>query len=368
MKRMLYAALLCATTAHAAFDLQQAINKARPGATVVIPKGIYTQPITVGKGIVLKGNGSTLAVESTSPAILVDTGKKVGIQGLEIQWKIKGKLEKGGTSCAVFVRAGEVTVQGCRFKALGSGKESPCALFAQGDAEVKLKNCRFEGFEFAIQFWNGAEGNVVGCLVSHPGHCGITVGGGAKVGMARNIVTGSSFHGIRCTGGKIEAESNWVAGNKNRGFYIGNKSAIGHISNNVIIDNGTGIDVFAQSGIDVENNVIMRSAYAGLSIADTAKVETEGNMIVDNEAGILGFSSEEGKETRISLNDKNLLFGNKLESENIKLPSKTLREDPRFEDPENGNFATPVKEMGLEEPAELQTLWEKWQAALEKGK
>lgn len=368
MKQMLCAALLCATAVHADFDLQQAIDKARPGATVVVPEGTYTQPVTIGKGIVLKSRGAILSVESSRPAILVDTGKKVGIQGLEIRWKVKGKLEKGGSSCAVFVRSGEVAIHGCRFKALGSGKVSPCALFAQGDAEVELKNCRFEGFEFAIQFWNGAEGDIEGCLVSHPGHCGITVGGGAKVEMERNIVTGSAFHGVRCTGGEIEAESNWVANNKNRGFYIGNKSSTGEIDNNVIIGNGTGIDVFAQSKIDIENNIVMRSAYAGLSVADTAKVDAEGNMIVDNEAGILGFSDEKGKETSISLNGKNLLFGNKLESENIKLPSKTVREDPRFEDPENGLFASPAKEMGLENPEELRKLWEKWQAVLEKRK
>ena len=77
----------------------------------------------------------------------------------------------------------------------------------------------------------------------------------------------------------------------------------------------------------------------------------------------MGFSAEKGKKIHISLNGRNLLSGNQLESKNIKLPTKTLQEDPRFEDPASGLFASPIKGMGLEEPTEMQTLWNHWQAA-----
>ncbi|MDF7808403.1 right-handed parallel beta-helix repeat-containing protein [Pontiellaceae bacterium B12219] len=183
---------------------------------------------------------------------------------------------------------------------------------------------------------------------------------------SRNIITGSRYHGIRCTGGEIEADSNLVIRNKNRGFYIGNRSAIGEISNNLIVDNATGINVFANSKLEIDHNVIIRSGYAGLAIADTAKLKIENNIIADNETGIVGFSSEKGREPDIDIKGKNLLFGNKAASENADLSSKVLEKNPGFSHPEKGLFKSAIHDIGLENPKELQSLWIKWQAALDK--
>ncbi|MCK5675479.1 MAG: right-handed parallel beta-helix repeat-containing protein, partial [Verrucomicrobia bacterium] len=283
MKYILLITLLGATVSYASFDLQGAIDNAKSGTTVVVPKGTYSQPITIKKGITLKGEGAILEVESNQPAVLIDSYKGATLEGLTIKWKTQSKPQKNDNPYAVFIRAGEVELKNCTFEALGSGEESPCAISAKDKSEVDIKNCRFNGFEYTIQFWDGAEGKVADCLVMNSGHCGITIGGGAKVELEGNIVTGSRYHGIRCTGGEIEAKSNLVVRNKNRGFYIGNKSAVGEISNNLIVDNATGINVFAYSKLKIENNVIVRSSYAGLSIIDTAKLEIEGNIVADNE-------------------------------------------------------------------------------------
>lgn len=366
MKYILLTTLLGATVSYASFDLQGAIDNAKSGGTVVIPAGTYTQPITLKKGLTLKGEGVILEVESNHPAVLIDSYKVVTLEGLTLKWKTHSKPKKGDTPYAVFIRAGEVTLENCTFEALGSGEESPCAVSAQNQSEVEIKDCRFNGFEYPIQFWNGAEGEVKDCLVMNPGHCGITIGGGSKVKLERNIVTGSRYHGIRCTGGEIEAKSNLVVRNKNRGFYLGNQSAVGEISNNLIIDNATGISVFAYSKLAIENNVILHSSYAGLSIIDTAKLEIQGNLIVDNEKGLVGFSAEKGKDPSISIRGKNLISGNKTDAEKIRLPSKTLQNDPQFSDPDAGLFKTSMKDLGLEDPKVLQALWNKWQTALDK--
>ena len=79
------------------------------------------------------------------------------------------------------------------------------------------------------------------CLILNPGHCGITVYSGSTIDVARNIITGSRYHGVRSTGGTLNMHDNLIIRNKNRGIYLGNKSASGHVSNNVILGNGTGI-------------------------------------------------------------------------------------------------------------------------------
>ncbi len=367
MKQLLLLALMGITTTYAEFNLQQAIDTSKSGETVVVPKGTYTQPITIKKGIILKAENATFEVESNQPAILIDSYKKVTLEGLTIKWKTQSNPKKGDTPYAVFIRAGEVELENCTFEALGPGEASPCAVSAQGKSVVEIKECCFNGFEYTIQFWDGAKGTVEECQVMNPGRCGITIGGGAKVKLERNIVTGSRYHGIRCTGGEIEAKSNLVVRNKNRGFYIGNKSAVGEISNNLIVDNATGINVFAYSKLAIKNNVIIRSSYAGLSIIDTAKLEVEGNIIVDNEKGLVGFSAEKGKEPSLSIRGKNLVHGNKTDAEKIRLPSKTILDDPQFTAPDAGLFKTNAKSMGLEDPQALQALWNKWQTALDNG-
>jgi nitrous oxidase accessory protein NosD len=365
MKQFIWGILFFASAAQASFNLQEAIDKAKSGSVITIPKGSYTEPISIKKGISLKSDGAVLEVTSNKPAILIDTYKPVLIEGLIIKWKRVSKPQKGDTPYAVFVRAGEVVLNNCSFEALGSGDTSPCAAAAQDKSEMEIRNSLFEGFEYTIQFWNGAKGSIADCIVMNPGHCGITIGNGSKVELTRNIITGSRYHGIRCTGGEITAQSNLVIRNKNRGFYIGNKSSLGVLSNNLIVDNATGINVFAHSKIEIENNVIVRSSYAGLCIADTSKVETQGNIIAENEKGVVGFSAEKGKEPSVSLTGKNLVHNNKTESEHIKLPAKTLTEDPTFKDEEEGLFASGISNMGLEDPEGMQMLWKKWQAALD---
>lgn len=367
MKYLLLIALAGVPCAFADFDLQGAIERAETGAEILVPAGTYTQPIAIKKGIRLKGEqGTVLEVESNEPAILVDAYKPVAIEGMTIQSKTKSKPQKGDSPYAVFVRAGNVALDNCTFKALGEGDQSPGAVSVQGKSNVDIRNCRFEGFEYTIQYWSGASGRVEDCILLNPGHCGISIGNGSEAVLERNIVTGSRYHGIRCTGGKITAKSNLVVRNKNRGFYIGNKSAIGEISNNLIVENATGINVFANSKLGIAHNVIVRSSYAGLVVADTAKVKVEGNIVVDNEKGLVGFSAEKGQQPSIAVDGKNLVYNNTTESEGTAgLPSKTKRVDPGFKDADGGLFATEYTGMGLDEPEALQRLWIKWQAALD---
>jgi nitrous oxidase accessory protein NosD len=363
--KLIYIALLSAATTFADFNIQEAIDSAKSGAVISVPAGTYRTPLSIKQGLTLSGENVVLEVESNQPAILIDSYKPVRLEGMTIEYKTESKPEKGDTPFAVFVRNGEAVIKNCTFEALGNGEASPGAVSAQDKSKVEVSNCRFTGFEYTIQFWNGAEGDVEDCIIINPGHCGISIGNESSGELSRNIITGSRYHGIRCTGGKIVADSNLLIRNKNRAFYIGNRSAIGEISNNLIVDNATGINVFAYSKLEINNNVIVRSSYAGLAIADTAKVETEDNIIADNEKGVVGFSSEKDNDPEIDINGKNLIFDNKTAFENADLPSKTIEKDPAFSNPDKGLFKSSVNGMGLENPEKLQTLWIKWQTALD---
>ncbi|QBG48728.1 hypothetical protein EGM51_15460 [Verrucomicrobia bacterium S94] len=359
-----YLALLGATATYADFDIQEAIDTSKPGTVISIPAGTYRTPIQIKQGLTLSGENAVLEVESNQPAILINTHKPVLLEGITFRYKTAHKPKKSDTPYAVFIRNGEIEIKNCVFEALDNSTASPGAVSARDKSEVNIRNCRFDGFEYTIQIWNGAEGDIENCLIMNPGHCGITIGHGSSAELKHNIVAGSRYHGIRCTGGKIEADSNLVIQNKNRGFYIGNRSATGELSNNLIVDNGTGISVFVLSKLGIEHNVIIRSSHAGLAIADTAKLKVENNIIADNEKGLVGFSAEKDREPDMDIKGRNLLAGNKMVSENLGLSSKIIEKDPAFSQSGKGLFKSAVNGIGLENPGELQSLWIKWQTAL----
>jgi parallel beta-helix repeat protein len=363
---ILAATNILAEVTPADFHLQETIDSAAPGDTIVIPPGTYTQPVIIRQKITLDGRGVTFKVVANQPAIQIDTSRPVSLKNLEIQYQSKSKPQKGELLYAVYASGGDLLIEDCVFKGSGSSESAPCAVLATEKSVLHLKSSRFDGFDYTIQFWNGSEGTVENCSVINPGHCGITVGENSSATLKQNIVSGSLYHGIRCTGGKLVADSNLVIGNKNRGFYIGNKSAVGTLSNNLIIDNGVGIDVFANSKLTIANNLILRSSYAGLSLIDTASLTVENNVIANNERGLIGFSAEKGRDPSINLRGENLIYGNTVQAEKIKLPSKTIESDPQFADADSGLFATTAsdaKGMGLSDPTDMQALWKKWQAA-----
>lgn len=344
-------------------DLQELINNASSGDTITIPAGTYTDPITIDKELTLEGLDAVLEVKSNRPAIQIDTSKTVVIRNLKILHQAETKPQQGDRPYAVYISGGDLLIEDCIFKGTGSSAASPCAVLATEKSTLNIKNSQFDGFNFTIQFSGESTGSVEDCLITNPGHCGITIGGGSKVSLNRNIVTGSRYHGIRCTGGEINADSNLVTANRNRGFYLGNKSAFGTLSNNLIIDNATGINVFANSKLSIVNNVIIGSTYAGLAIIDTATVDVENNVIVGNERGIIGFTAEKGETPSIKLRGENIAYDNSTQTEGIKLPSELIGIDPEFKNPESGQFAvkeSAAKGMGLTDPEALQTLWAKW--------
>lgn len=362
------ASILAATTLPVAaeFQLQDAIENASQGDTIVIPAGIYTQPLSINKKITLDGQGAILKIEANQPAIQIDTSKPVILKNLEIQYQTKTKPQKDELPYAVYTRGGDLLIENCTFKETGRSGEAPGAVSAIDDSLLHIKNSRFEGFNYTIQFWNKSKGSVEDCLIMNSGHCGITIGDDSEATLQRNIVTGSRYHGIRCTGGEITANSNLIIANRNRGFYIGNKSATGTLSNNLIVDNATGINVFANSKLDIANNVIVNCNYAGLAIADTSTLNVKNNIIASNERGVIGFSAEKGETPSISLRGENIVYSNTTQSEGIKQPSEMAGLDPQFEDPDAGLFtvsASEAKNMGLANPTDMQLLWNKWKKA-----
>jgi beta-lactamase regulating signal transducer with metallopeptidase domain len=353
--------------------LQRMIDSAQPDDTVIIPKGVYNEPVAVTKPLTLKGesmNDCIIEVTANEPAIFVDTkGKgKVNIEAVTIKWQL-ATSDKCEHPFAVAVKDSNVEVKNCYFQPLGNFKRCPVAINSMGFAELNINTCRFEGFEYTVCFGQDTKGTIRHSIIVDSGHQGISLYAGATAEITGNVVTGSRYHAVRSTGGTLNMKDNLIINNANRGVYLGNKSARGTIANNVIIGNGTGIGGFARSNVKVENNVIADSIYAGIGMRGSCSLSIRDNIFRGNERGWILFKETGGNSNSVY---KNVFWNNKIETENLVKTSDSITADPGFADADNGDFSLKPgpalrQKQGLTNPEIFRMLWKRWQNRADKN-
>jgi parallel beta-helix repeat protein len=348
-------------------DLKASIDEANGDAAVKCPAGIFRESISIDKPLTLQGEDREkciLEITANEPAVRVTSKDAVVIDSMTIKWQLETDDKIQAPAAAISVKNGNLTLRNCRILALGNPKRCPTALECTGFSNVKVENCTFEGFEFCINYLGGAEGSITDCRVLNPGHCGITVFSSSKIEVARNIIAGSGFHGLRCTAGNLTARDNLIVNNKNRGIYLGNKPGRGTIENNAIIDNGTGISAFGRTEFTIANNLILKSSYNGLDARNSSSITVKNNIFQENAKGVVLFA--EGGNNLVKL-QKNTFWRNQNNSENIDLPQDSLLIDPKLSNADRGDFTVQAEELkaanqGLSDPTKFVGLWEQWQS------
>ncbi len=346
--------------------IQELVDATKTGGTIYIPAGKYEGTVVLNKNMTLKGaDRETCILEATSDKPLIHVPKKqtVEIETLTLKSQRETSERTDPPGCTVLAQDATVTVRDCNLVALGGSKRAPLSVFIQGFSKVQLLDCHFKGFEYPILYGEGSEGMVKGCIVQNPGHCGIMSHSNTEVTIEGNIVTGSAYHGVRSTGGTIHVKDNLIVANRNRGIYLGNKTTHGEISNNAIIENGTGISAFASADVEIGNNVILGNGFSGIDTRTYGKIQVKNNIIADNEK--TGFAVFEAGSNKFKVG-KNTFWNNGTPSTDFDLPSSTLEADPQFADPDSGNFSvgnSKVKSAkhGLTNPDAISTLWKKYE-------
>ena len=347
-------------------DLQQLIDAAEDGETVIVPRGVHTEPVHISKSLTLRGESRTesvFEVTADRPAIFVDSkGKgKVTLEDVTIRWQL-ATSDRCEYPTAVAVKDTAAEVRNCSFQPLGNYRRSPVAIRAMGFSDLTIDTCRFERFEYTICFNEGTEGTVRNSLVFDSGHQGIMLYSGATVKIVGNVVTGSKYHAVRSTGGTLHVKDNLIINNANRGIYLGNKSAAGTITNNVIIGNATGIGGFARSKVQIANNVIADSAYAGIGMRESCSLLVKDNIFRGNRRGWVMF--KDGAKGANTVH-KNTFWQNEADAENLDKTPDSIMVEPPFADPANGDFSLkpgPALEQkqGLTDPQPFRPLWRRW--------
>jgi nitrous oxidase accessory protein NosD len=355
--------------------LQSLIDSARAGDTVIVPEGVYTEPIEITKSLTLKGQSRAACVfevTADKPAIFIDTkGKgKVTIEAVTIKWQL-ATSDKSEYYFAVGVKDSKAEVKNCNFVPLGNFKRSPVAINAIGFSNLTINTCRFEGFEYTVCYGEGTEGTIQDSLVMGSGHQGILLYSGATVKIIRNVVTGSKYHGVRSTGGTLDMRDNLIIENANRGVYLGNKSAHGTITNNIITGNRiVGISGFAQSDVKIYNNLILDSGQVGIGAQASCRFLLKDNIIKGNPSGIVVFLKEGARRGNLLIR-RNTFWNNETDTENCEKAPGSISEEPAFRDPANGDFSLTggkvmEQKQGLTDPKVFKALWKRWKNLADK--
>jgi hypothetical protein len=123
--------------------LQALIDQASAHEEVIVPKGVWSQPITITKPIRLRGEAAgacVIEVTADQPAFRITTREEVVLESLTIRWQRLTSERLSEPLAAVWLRDSPVTLRSVRFQAPGNNARCPSAISASGFSDLKFGN------------------------------------------------------------------------------------------------------------------------------------------------------------------------------------------------------------------------------------
>jgi len=247
--------------------VQDAVDRARPGDTVLVPSGVWPGPVVLNKAITLRGDG--------------------------------GIIDGGGTGTVVRLEAPGARLADLSVRSSGDDRGGPdsCVYVATEAIGASIRNCELTACTFGIWVHQGREVQIEG---NH-------VVGRADLGHRSN--RGNGIHlfdgtGLRVVGNEIEGardgvyvsatEDSLIADNVARDLRYGIHymySWRNTIRGNHLSGNTAGIALMSSHHIEVLDNVSTGNASHGILFRDVQYARIEGNTVQDNGEGLFFFSS-----------------------------------------------------------------------------
>jgi hypothetical protein len=324
--------------------IQEAVDKAEPGAVIRIAAGTHAGPVRITKPLTLEGAGwNTTEVTSAYDASGFEDLKA----GAELQSRMEAAetdekraaamrefFAKYGPKPVLYIGGAEgVTVRGVRFALTGNMPEEGAiqfgwAVFVEG-GKAMIESCAVAGSPASgIGISSGADVTVKDCLVAGVWATGIEVGNepGQDDTRARIIgctvrncysrgitfygvdrrsrvegcaISGSAWHGIRYDDASPVIEGNRIFANAGSGIYAsGRTKAL--VTGNLFVENvGSGMWCHHGSGDLVEGNTFARNGGSGIGVLGPSSPTITRNVFFSNPTAVsTGHIGEEGTDGR----------------------------------------------------------------------
>ena len=201
--------------------IQQAVDAAKPGDTVLVAPGTYTENVVVSKPLTITGNATVNAADSSKDVFLI-TSPGVHIDGLTISGGETGVNVAGVASCAI-------------------------------------TNITEHGNVFAVYLAN-ATNSVVSNNNLANNHYGVYCDYATSTTIANNVATGEAGGGNAAT--------------YSDGIYFLYSDSNNVTQNNLSDNHVYGISLFHSSGNDISNNTMIADEQIGVRLGEASNNNT----------------------------------------------------------------------------------------------
>ncbi len=201
--------------------IQQAVDAAKPGDTVLVAPGTYTENVVVSKPLTITGNATVNAADSSKDVFLI-TSPGVHIDGLTISGGETGVNVAGVASCAI-------------------------------------TNITEHGNVFAVYLAN-ATNSVVSNNNLANNHYGVYCDYATSTTIANNVATGEAGGGNAAT--------------YSDGIYLYYSDSNNVTQNNLSDNHVYGISLFHSSGNDISNNTMIADEQIGVRLGEASNNNT----------------------------------------------------------------------------------------------
>lgn len=280
-------------------SIQEAVDSAGKGDTVLIKAGVYPQDLTIhskekikiiGAGVervVLQGRGQMVGVLHVGKWPYGATD--IEISGLTIN-------EHGGHALGIF-NGNHIVLRHLHVRGM---------VFSQQVQEVRIEDCVIGGSETTGAHFADSQAVLVGNLI-HDNDYGVNVTGQSSIRLERNVITRSLFEAI----------------------VIGDQSAA-VLLNNTLVKNGGGATFLGASRIEAMGNIVSFNKV-GFLIAPSSQTRVGYNLLFNAEADYMRAGSPNRAAPELKANSDIFV-------------------DPRFVDVEHDDFHlqpdTPLLNVG----------------------
>jgi parallel beta-helix repeat protein len=242
--------------------IQEAVNKAKPGDTVFVKAGTYTEWVRLKKDIHLIGertDGVIIQGDSLSNSVIsIGNCQKTVISGITVKHIVTD--DRPSRATGIFIENSSVEISDCRVvKAVGNG------IGVCGNSSAIIKRS----------------------LIEKNGFCGIRVAGKNTSATIQdcNIINNANQGIFFREGATGFVEKSTVEQNKYDGIVIRDKCENVSLKNNSFRSNeGNGIRIFNAAQAEVESNICDENEKIGIAIIGTAtKVTLKSNHCKTNQ-------------------------------------------------------------------------------------
>ena len=268
-------------------SIQEAVDSAGKGDTVLIKAGVYAQDLTIHSKekikIVGAGVDKVVLLGRSELVGVLHVGKwpygatDIEISGLTIK-------EHGGHALGIF-NGNRITLRQVHVKGM---------VFGQQVEDVRIEDCVIGESETTGVHLSDSQVLLIGNLIHDNDH-GVNVTGKSSVRLERNIITGNLFEAV-------------VISDQAKAVLI----------NNTLVKNGGGAAFLGLATIEASGNILSLNKV-GFLIAASSQTKTSYNVLFNNEASYMRAGSPN-------------IHAPELQAES------DLTADPRFVDAEHDDF------------------------------